>query len=89
VLTPTSVILEATFQWKKKRVFIPSNSDIVPPPHSILTLMSPIYLLPGSSNQALTSTRVEDIFSNLKLDHASFCFLILSEEKKGTMKTIL
>jgi len=50
VLTPTSVILEAASQWKKKRVFIPSNSDIVPPSHGILTPMSPIYLLPRSSN---------------------------------------
>ncbi|KAG6736039.1 hypothetical protein POTOM_061266 [Populus tomentosa] len=35
------------------------------------------------------SLRMEDIFSNLRLDRASICFLILNEEENGIMETIL
>ena len=51
--------------------------------------ISPSYLFPVSSSQPPPSTRMEDIFCNLRLDRAPICFPILNEEEKGIMETIL
>jgi hypothetical protein len=89
--TPTSIILEAAFHRKRRRVSIPSDSDveIIPHLYSGPTPTSPVYLFLGSSSQASLPSRVEEIFSNLMLDHAPIRFPTLSEERKGIIKTIL
>jgi len=51
--------------------------------------ISPSYLFPVSSSQPPPSSRMEDIFCNLRLDRAPICFPILNEEEKGIMETIL
>jgi len=91
VPTLTSVILEVAFQCKRMRVSIFSDYDmeIVPPLYSIHAPSSLVYLFPGSSSQAPTSSQEEDIFSNLKLNHTSICLPTLSEEGRGIMETIL
>lgn len=50
---------------------------------------SPSYLFPVSSSQPPPSSRMKNIFSNLRLDHAPIYFSILNEEENGIMETIL
>lgn len=101
---PTLVILEAASRWKRRRISIPSDSEVeIIPPQSWLVPQSPSptpispsgaptspsYLFLGSLSQPPPSSKMEDIFSNLRLDHAPICFLILNEEENGIMETIL
>jgi hypothetical protein len=37
----------------------------------------------------LYTTKVEDFFSEMSLDHTSLCFLILREEEKKIMEFVL
>jgi hypothetical protein len=89
--SPIFFILEAISHWKRMRVFTPSDSDVevILPPYSGPTPTSPVYLFLGSSSQAFLPSRVEEIFSNLRLDHAPMHFPTLSEEMKGIIETIL
>jgi len=50
--SPTLVILKAISHWKRKRVFISSDSnvEVIPPPYSGPTPTSPIYLFLESSS---------------------------------------
>ena len=101
---PTLVILEAASRWKRRRISIPYDSEVeIIPSQSWLVSqspsptpispsgapISPSYLFLGSSSQHSPSFKMEDIFSNLRLDHAPICFLILNEEENGMMETIL
>ncbi|KAG6786200.1 hypothetical protein POTOM_007795 [Populus tomentosa] len=89
--TPIAVILEAAFYWKRMKISIPLNSkvEIIPLPHSCLAPTSPIYICLRSSSQAPLASRVEDIFSNLMLDHAPICFPTLNEKEKRVMMIVI
>nr|TKS13995.1 hypothetical protein D5086_0000040690 [Populus alba] len=89
--TSTAVILEAAFYWKRMKISIPLNSkvEIIPLPYSCLAPTSPIYICLRSSSQAPLASRVEDIFSNLMLDHAPICFSTLNEKEKRVMMIVI
>jgi hypothetical protein len=82
---PTLVILEVASRWKRRRIPFPSDSEVeIIPPQSWLVPQSPSptpispsgaptspsYLFLGSSSQLPPSSKMEDIFSNLRLDDA-------------------
>jgi len=82
---PTSVILKIGSYWKRMKIFIRLDSkvEIIPLPHSCPALTSTIYICHGSSSQAPPTSRVEDIFSNLMLDHPPFVSPFSIRRKKG------
>jgi len=63
------------------RVSILSDYDV-----EIIPLLYSVY---GSSSQAHSPSMIEDIFSNLKLDHVPIYFPTLSEVERRIVETIL
>ncbi|KAL9396191.1 hypothetical protein Peur_010444 [Populus x canadensis] len=88
---PTPIILKIGSYWKRMKIFIPLDSkvEIIPLLHSCPAPTSPIYTCHGSSSQAPTTSRVEDIFFNPMLDHAPICFPILNKKGKRIMEIVL